>query len=102
MSDEEITRERIAQLSPKRLTLLALELQDRLASERRRAREPVAIVGLACRFPGGADTPEKYWDLLAAGTDAISEVPPDRWDIDAYFDPNPDAPGKMSSRYGGF
>ena len=63
--------------------------------------EPIAIIGLACRFPEAA-TPEQFWSLLRDGVDAISEVPRDRWDIDAYFDADPDAPGKMYARYGGF
>ncbi len=63
--------------------------------------EPIAIVGMACRFPGAPDL-ESYWNLLSAGVDAISEVPPDRWDIDRYYDPDPDVPGKMLTRYGGF
>ncbi len=64
--------------------------------------EPIAIVGLGCRFPGGANNPEAFWQLLHDGIDAIGEVPADRWDIDAYYDPNPDTPGKMYTRYGGF
>jgi malonyl CoA-acyl carrier protein transacylase len=65
-------------------------------------KEPLAIVGMACRFPGGANSPEAFWELLCNGVDAISEVPPNRWDINAYYDPDPDAPGKMYARYGGF
>src|SRR3989442_5654241 len=64
--------------------------------------EPVAIVGLGCRFPGDADTPEAFWRLLRDGTDAIEEVPPDRWDVDAFYDPDPEAPGKMNTRWGAF
>lgn len=64
--------------------------------------EPVAIIGMACRFPGGASTPEAFWQMLRDGKDAITEVPADRWDIDAYYDPDPNAPGKMSTRWGGF
>ncbi len=64
--------------------------------------EPIAIIGIGCRFPGGATDPDRFWELLRGGVDAISEVPARRWDIDAYYDPNPDTPGKMSSRYGGF
>jgi acyl transferase domain-containing protein len=71
------------------------------ASERAR-REPIAIVGMACRFPGGADDPDAYWTLLRDGFDAVSEVPHDRWDADAYYDPDPDAPGKMVTRWGAF
>ncbi len=64
--------------------------------------EPIAVIGMGCRFPGGANDPDSFWQLLKAGRDAISEVPPERWDINAYYDPDPDAPGKMASRHGGF
>lgn len=63
--------------------------------------EPVAVVGMACRFPGGA-TPDGFWNFLANGGDAIQEIPPERWDVDAYYDANPDARGKMYTRYGSF
>ncbi len=62
---------------------------------------PVAVVGIGCRFPG-ADGPAAFWRLLREGVDAIAEVPPDRWDIDAYFDPDLATPGKMNTRWGGF
>lgn len=64
--------------------------------------EPIAIIGIGCRFPGGADTPESFWQLLQNGQDAIAPVPADRWDVEAYYDPNPNSPGKMVTRYGGF
>ncbi|MBD3345685.1 MAG: SDR family NAD(P)-dependent oxidoreductase [Chitinivibrionales bacterium] len=60
-------------------------------------KEPIAIVGIGCRFPGDADTPEKFWKNLCEGKDCISEVPKDRWDIRKYYDPDPDKPGKMST-----
>ncbi|MBW4687494.1 MAG: type I polyketide synthase [Komarekiella atlantica HA4396-MV6] len=63
--------------------------------------EPIAIIGIGCRFPG-AENPESFWDLLRSGGDAITEVPSDRWDIDTFYDPNPGIPGKMSTRWGGF
>jgi acyl transferase domain-containing protein/7-keto-8-aminopelargonate synthetase-like enzyme/acyl carrier protein len=63
--------------------------------------EPIAVVGMACRFPGGAN-PDAFWDFLARGGDAIREIPADRWDVDAYYDPDPDARGKMYTRSGGF
>ena len=53
-------------------------------------------------FPGGVVGPEDYWAFLANGGDAISEVPPDRWDADAFYDPDPFAPGRMASKWGGF
>ncbi|NNJ84898.1 MAG: acyltransferase domain-containing protein, partial [Gammaproteobacteria bacterium] len=60
-----------------------------------------AIIGMGCRFPG-ANNPDAYWELLKNGVDAITEVPSERWDIDAFFDPDPDAPGKVYTRHGGF
>jgi len=77
-------------------------LQGRLDAAERAATEPIAIVGLACRLPGGVDSPDTYWQLLADGVDAVTEVPRERWDIDRYYDPDPDAPGKMYARHGGF
>ncbi|MBD2448802.1 type I polyketide synthase [Nostoc sp. FACHB-152] len=63
--------------------------------------EPIAIVGVGCRFPK-AKNPEAFWQLLRNGVDAIAPVPKERWDIDAFYDPNPEAPGKMNTRWGGF
>ena len=63
--------------------------------------DPIAIVGMACRVPGGGDSPGSVWQLLVAGVDAVREVPRERWDADAWFDPDPAAPGKMSTRCGG-
>lgn len=64
--------------------------------------EPIAIIGMGCRFPGGADSPAAFWELLAAGTDAVVEVPGDRWNTEAWYDPNPIVAGKMSTKWGGF
>jgi polyketide synthase 12 len=66
------------------------------------ADEPVAIVSMACRLPGNIDTPEEFWQLLKRGGDGIIEVPRDRWDAEALFDPDPDARGKSYSNKGGF
>ena len=83
--------------------LNALEdVQKRYLESERSKTEPIAIIGLGCRFPGGADTPEAFWRLLKEGGDAVREVPSDRWDLKAYFDPNPESPGKMYTRFGGF
>lgn len=66
-----------------------------------RTDEPIAIIAVSCRFPGAPD-PEAYWDLLSGGVDAIREVPEDRFDIDEFYDPDPETPGKIYSRFGGF
>lgn len=63
--------------------------------------EPIAIIGIGCRFPG-AKNPESFWQLLRNGVDAITEVPKQRWDIDALYDSKPATPGKMNTRWGGF
>src|SRR3546814_7661991 len=76
-------------------------MRRKLEAVEARSREPIAIVGMACRFPGSPDL-ESYWRLLEEGRDAITEVPRERWDVDALYDPDPAAPGKMSSRWGGF
>ncbi|PRX24032.1 acyl transferase domain-containing protein [Paraburkholderia sp. BL18I3N2] len=64
--------------------------------------EPLAIVGLGCRFPGGSDGPEAFWQMLCDGIDAICDVPTDRWDIRKFYDPDPASPGRMCTRQGGF
>ena len=66
------------------------------------ADDAIAIVGMACRFPKGANNPEAYWSLLRDGIDAISEVPKNRWDNTRYYDPEPEKPGKISTNAGGF
>ena len=89
-------------LSPLKQALLALEeMEARLAESERPRIEPIAVIGLGCRFPG-AENPDAFWRLLHNGVDAVREVPPSRWKIEDYYDPNPDAPGKMSSKWGGF
>src|SRR5262245_15619724 len=68
----------------------------------RPVEEPIAIVGIGCRYPGGIVDAETFWRLLEEGIDAVTEVPRERWDIDALYDPDPAAPGKMTTRCGGF
>ncbi|WP_040781006.1 type I polyketide synthase [Nocardia pneumoniae] len=62
----------------------------------------VAIVGIGCRFPGGIDGPASFWDFVVRKGDGIVEVPPDRWNLAKFYDPDPDAPGRMYTRHGGF
>src|SRR3954454_20348076 len=95
-----------AQLSPQAREVLARELiragtpvaqpvADSVA-------EPVAVVGVGCRFPGDVVGPESFWRLLVDGEDAVSEVPADRWDAEEFYDPDPLAPGRMTTKWGGF
>lgn len=63
---------------------------------------PVAVIGMACRLPGGIDSPELLWKALLRGDDLITEVPPDRWDCDEFYDPQPGVPGRTVCKWGGF
>ncbi|AOJ40108.1 non-ribosomal peptide synthetase [Burkholderia lata] len=73
-----------------------------IAALRSDRNEPIAVIGMACRFPGRSDTPDAFWQLLDGARDAVTEVPGERWDIDRYYDPDPSAPGKMATRHGAF
>src|SRR5439155_6815310 len=66
------------------------------------AAEPIAVIGVGCRFPGGVDGPAQYWRLLCEGRDAVTEVPADRWPVEDFVDDDPTAPGKTTTRWGGF
>ncbi|MCG7407065.1 SDR family NAD(P)-dependent oxidoreductase [Paenibacillus sp. ACRRX] len=70
--------------------------------EENNSQQDVAIVGISCRFPGGANSPEEYWDVLINGINGICDMPEDRWDVDNYFSADKEEPGKMYSRKGGF
>src|SRR5579884_1449052 len=63
---------------------------------------PVAIIGMACRLPGGIDSPELLWETLLRGADMVTEVPPERWDADEYYDPEPGVPGRSVTKWGAF
>ena len=77
------------------------DLRARLESVERARTEPIAVVGMACRFPG-ADSVNAFWQLLKNRDDAITPVPADRWDANALFDANADVKGKLTMRFGGF
>src|ERR1700754_2792754 len=99
MSDDFKTR--LARLSPEQLQLLALDLRARLARVETERHEPIAVVGMGCRFPGAANT-QAFWRLLSEGRDAVGEIPADRWSADEYFHADPDVRGAMATRWGAF
>ncbi|MGA5301847.1 type I polyketide synthase [Nucisporomicrobium flavum] len=86
----------------KRALVAIDQLQRELAAAREQRTEPIAVVGVGCRFPGGAVDADSYWRLLSDGTDAIREIPPDRWNVDAFYADEVGRPGTMTTRWGGF
>ena len=90
-------------LTPLQRAFLALEeARARVAELESASREPVAIVGLGLRAPGGVTDADSFWRLLAESVDAIGPVPSERWPHENYYDPDPDKPGRIATRYGGF
>ncbi|NEQ52214.1 MAG: type I polyketide synthase, partial [Leptolyngbya sp. SIO3F4] len=83
--------------------LLEIEaLQSELKAVQHTQTEPLAIIGMGCRFPGGGNNPEAFWQLLKNGSNLCVDIPASRWDIDAFYDPDPAAPGKIYTRMGHF
>jgi len=75
-------------------------LRAQLAARDDRSADPIAVVGMGCRYPGGVRTPDEFWELLSSGRDILREIPGERWDVDAYYDPEMTVPGKMYVRHG--
>lgn len=94
-------RPKLEELSREALIAELQQAERRLEATIERAHAPIAIVGMACRFPG-ARTLQEFWALQRDGKDAIGPVPRGRWSTEAWYDPDPSAPGKMSVREGGF
>jgi acyl transferase domain-containing protein len=88
--------------SSQRVLLALREARLRLEAVERFAAEPIAVVGVGCRFPGCADGPDAYWRLLLDGEDAVGRIPADRYDVEALYDPTPGVPGTMYMREGAF
>jgi acyl transferase domain-containing protein/acyl carrier protein len=97
-------RGRVAGLSPEQRALLGNRLAAKSSSSdaSRTSPEAIAIVSAACRLPGHVRSPADFWRLLIEGRDAVIDVPADRWDASALFSPEPDEPGRMNTRWGGF
>lgn len=90
-------------LTPLQKAFLALQdAEARIAELEGTRPAPIAVIGMACRAPGGVEDPASFWQLLSEGRDAISTVPQHRWDHDAFYHPDPDVPGCIATRFGGF
>src|SRR5689334_15340674 len=90
-----------------RISAMSAEQRDKLAEQFEKASrvagaEPIAVVGIGCRLPGGVTGPDSFWKLLESGTDAVTEVPADRWDAEAFYDTDMSVPGRMPTKWGAY
>ncbi|TAK60271.1 type I polyketide synthase [Methylobacter sp.] len=86
----------------KRASIALAKMKQRLLDQEAKSNEPIAIVGMGCRFPGGVNSPEQFWQLLSRAEHGIVDVPDDRWDMDRLYSEQHGAPGKMYTRKAGF
>lgn len=100
LSEQKGNEELLKTLQKAVVTLETTRLELKLLKQQK--EEPIAIIGMGCRFPGGANHPTAFWDLLQKGFNGMREIPKERWDVDAYYDSNLEAPGKMYVRQAGF
>src|SRR5436305_660596 len=90
-------------LTPVKRALLEIrDLKAKLAHAEKAAHEPIAIVGMGMRFPGGVTDAESFTKLLWSGTNAVTQIPKERWSVDSLFSEDADTPGKMTTRFGAF
>ncbi|MCV7091014.1 type I polyketide synthase, partial [Mycobacterium interjectum] len=90
---------RISAMTAQQRTALSEEFSR---ASRTTTTEPIAVVGIGCRFPGDVTGPDSFWELLVHGRNAITKIPADRWDADAFYSPDPMTPGHMTTKWGGF
>ena len=88
--------------SSNRILQALKQARTQIEAAEQKKREPIAIIGIGCRFPGGVNDTQTFWHLLQNGVDAIDKIPPQRWNVEHYYHPDPNTPGKMYTRYGGF
>src|SRR5690554_5710869 len=92
-----------SEMSPMKQALHAIkQLQARVNELENGKNEPIAVVSMACKFPGNISNTRELWDGLLKSKDAIIEVPKTRWNADEFYDPDPDVPGKIYTKLGGF
>ena len=92
-------KEKLANLSATKLAFLSQKNEGQIYLLK---SEPIAVISVACRLPGGSNSPEAYWQMLESGKHGIKEVPGDRWDIEKYYDPEPLKTGKMQGKEAAF
>ncbi|MDM0053603.1 type I polyketide synthase [Variovorax sp. J22R115] len=88
--------------SSQRVVAALRQARARLEAAERAASEPIAVIGMGCRFPGGANGPDAFWERLLAGFDAVGPIPHERYDVASYYDPTPATPGAIYTREGAF